>query len=256
MKNFVLLSVILILCALLCGFGNALMIYQNDTQLILSSDQIVYGKIVDVKSAWNTQHTHIETTAQILVDESFVKSDAATISSGTTIPVLVLGGTVGDTYEWVEDMPVLVADSDVFVYLKKTSNGKYAINGLNNGIYSVSKVKSGSIKNYPVSSSVSEVQVFKERISKTLQGVPTDTNPQELFKSLSPQISSANPVITAVSPPSASAGTDTIITITGSGFGTRTTRMSNPDVIFFSSYNGALDVTYASGYPDYDQNMG
>jgi len=249
--------VFLFLLSLLCGCGQALMIYQNESQLILTSDQIVYGKIVDVKSAWNVQHTHIETTAQILVDEAFIKSDAATISSGTTIPVSVLGGTVGDTYEWVEDMPVFVPNTDVFVYLKTTNNEKYTINGLNKGIYSVSKVKSGSIKNYPSSSSVSDVQVFKERIIKTLQGIPNDTNPRELFKSLSPQIASANPIISSVTPASASAGTDTTITITGSGFGARTSRQSLNDVVFFSEYNsGIFDFTYASGWPDYDEAVG
>jgi hypothetical protein len=242
-----------ILLSLLCGFGNAIMIYQNESQLILTSDQIVFGKIVEVKSAWNTQNTHIETTAQILVDEAFVTSDTANISSGTTIPVTVLGGKVGDTYEWVEDMPVFVSDSDVFVYLKTTNNEKFTINGLNKGIYSVSKVKSASITNVTSSSSASDVQLIKERITKTLQGIPTDTDPRELSNSLSPQIASSTPIISSVTPSSASAGTDTQITITGSGFGNRVSRTSLNDVLFYADTN---DLMYASGYPYHDNNTG
>ena len=49
--------------------------------------------------------THIVTTAEIFVNESFIKDGNMSINSGTTIPVTVLGGTVGNTTEWVEDMP-------------------------------------------------------------------------------------------------------------------------------------------------------
>ncbi len=90
MRTFSVAICFILLC-LLCGFCNALMIYQNDTQLIRTSDQIVYGKIVDVKSVWNAQKTHIETTAQVLVDEAFVQSNNLGINSGTTVPVTVLG---------------------------------------------------------------------------------------------------------------------------------------------------------------------
>ncbi len=72
-----------VLLCLICGCANAAVIYQNDSQLILNSDQIVHGKIVAVTSAWNPQKTHIETTAQILVDESFVTSNNSTITPGS-----------------------------------------------------------------------------------------------------------------------------------------------------------------------------
>ena len=136
MKTSSVVICIVLLC-LLCGFGNALMIYQNDTQLIRTSDQIVYGKIVDVQSAWNAQKTHIETTAQILVDEAFIQDNDSVINSGTSIPVTVLGGTVGDIAEWVEDMPVFELNSDVFIYLEKTNSGKFTVHGLENGIHQV-----------------------------------------------------------------------------------------------------------------------
>ena len=129
-----------IFLSLICGFGNALMIYQNEYQLIQTSDLIVYGKIVHVKSQWNAPKTHIETTAQILVADAFKNSDT-NISSGSAVPVSVLGGTVGDVTEWVEDMPVFVPGTDAFVYLNKRSDGKYSVNGLYQGVHTVNNNK-------------------------------------------------------------------------------------------------------------------
>ena len=100
--------------------------------------------IVDVKSAWNCRNTHIETTAYILVDEAFVKNDVSNTRPGMTIPVTVLGGTVGDTSEWVEDMPVFIPDSEAFVYLKETGSGKYTVNGLYEGVHTVNSDRQSS----------------------------------------------------------------------------------------------------------------
>lgn len=161
----------LILLCFFCGFSTALTIYANDSQLIRTSDQIVYGKIVDVKSAWNAQKTHIETTAQILVAESFIKNNNSGINTGTTIPVTVLGGSVGNTSEWVEDMPVFIPDSDAILYLKRINNEKFTVNGLDKGIHVVFNDKAGSIKNRPSFSSVGDIQLFRERINKTLEGI-------------------------------------------------------------------------------------
>jgi len=255
MKNYVLVSGIVILLSLLCGFGNALMTYQNDTQLILSSDQIVYGKIVDVKSAWNAQKTHIETTAQIQVTDAFINSKNASISSGSTIPVTIPGGTVGDLCEWVEDQPVFLPKTDAFVFLKKSADGKFTVNGQFMGVHPVLSTTTG-ISSTKTSTSIPEAERFKDKITKTLQGIPADPNPPGFLVSESGSVIAAAPSITSVSPSSGSAGTDTQITIYGTGFGsTKTSRTSLADVKFFGIW---LDTSYdqyfpisARGYPDY-----
>lgn len=119
--------VFFILLSLLCGFGNALKIYQNETQLIRTSDQIVYGKIVEVKSAWNAQNTHIETTAQVLVNDMLKNSDNTTNNTGTILSISVLGGVVGNDSEWVEDMPILINNTEGIFFLKKGSDGKNSV---------------------------------------------------------------------------------------------------------------------------------
>jgi hypothetical protein len=128
------LLICIVLLSLLCGSGNAIMAYQSQSELILTSDAIVYGKIVDVQSQWNSQKTHIETTAHIQVADAFSGADKS-IRSTSTVPVIVLGGTIGDVTEWVEDMPVFVPDTDAFVFLKKRSDGKFVVNGLDKGVY-------------------------------------------------------------------------------------------------------------------------
>jgi hypothetical protein len=247
----------IIFLSLICGFGNALMQYQNDSQLILTSDQIVYGKIVDVKSQWNAQKTHIETTAQILVADAFKKSDTS-ISSGSTVTVTVLGGTVGDVTEWVEDMPVFIPGTDAFVYLNKRIGGTYSVNGLYQGVHTVNNNKLGkSTTKY--SSSASDVEKFKERINKTLQGTPTDAESTGIFDTSSDSLDAPGPIVyaatvTTVSPNTSSAGTNTIITITGSGFGTKASRESLADVAFLYRTDGEDPFIYASGWPYFSDN--
>ncbi len=110
--------------------------------------------------------------------------------------------------------------------------------------------KTSSIKNQQSSSSASEVLLIKERITKTLQGIPVDTYPPELSKLHVSLAAASSPVISSVTPTSASAGTDTQITITGSGFGTKASRESVADVLFFSSTDDGTHLyhVYASGW--------
>ncbi|MCK9593180.1 MAG: IPT/TIG domain-containing protein [Methanoregula sp.] len=240
-----------ILLCLVCGFGNAFMIYQNDTQLIRTSDQIVYGKIIDVKSAWNAQKTQIETTAQILVDEAFIKNNNTNIKSGSTISVTTLGGTVGDISEWVEEMPVFELNSDAFVYLEQTNSGEFTVHGLYEGIHPVFNNKSGTSENLKVSSSADEIAIFKEEINKTLRGIPVEVHPPgRLSASLPASLGASGPIISSISPSTASAGTNTLITITGSGFGP--SHISNGKVMFFSSvtsYSSGI-LNYVAAYDD------
>jgi len=251
MKTFSIVICIIFL-SLICGFGNALMLYQNDSQLILTSDQIVYGKIVDAQSAWNTQKTHIETTAQILVEEVFVKSDTS-ISSGSTVLVTVLGGTVGDVTELVEDTPVFVPNTNAFVYLNKRSNAKYSVNGLSQGVHTIINAEMGKLEAIKSLSSASNVEKFKERINKTLEGTLTDAASTDILDISLDSLSVYEPVVisatvTTVIPTISSAGTDSVITIRGSGFGTKASRDSLADVEFLYRTDGSKPFIYASGW--------
>jgi hypothetical protein len=162
--------VFFILLSLLCGVGQALRMYQNESQLILISDQIVYGKIVDVKSAWNAQNTHIETTAQVLVNDTFKSGDNTTIGPGSTILVTVPGGTVGNKSEFVEDTPFLIKDAETVLFLKKTTNEKYSVISL----YGVTGGKIGFPLNATSAEPANDVASFKQKITDTIQGKVSD----------------------------------------------------------------------------------
>jgi hypothetical protein len=126
----------LFLFSFLCGFGNAILQSQNLSELTIGSDAIIYGKIVDVKSLWNPQKTHIVTTAQVKVNDVFYSSDKS-IVPGSTISVSVLGGTVGNDTEWVEDTPVFIPNVEVILFLKKTENENYTVYGHTPGLVTV-----------------------------------------------------------------------------------------------------------------------
>ena len=162
MKKQILLGCFLLLC-LLCGFVTALLAYQNESQLIQTSDQIVYGKIVDVKSAWNGQKTHIETTAQILVNDSLKNNHASNISPGNTILVSVTGGTIGNYTEMVEDTPTLIKDTDAIFFLKKKDENTYSVINL----YSVTN---GKIGESTPSGTSNDIAAFKQKITALEQG--------------------------------------------------------------------------------------
>lgn len=161
MKKQIFLVNFLFLC-LLCGAGSALTVYQNESQLIQTSDLIVYGKIVDVKSGWNAQKTHIETIAQVLVNDTLKNNDNMTSITGNTIFISVLGGTVGNDSEWVEDMPILIKDTEAIFFLKKGSDGKYSV-------LKISSIINGSIKNPKSPLSENEIAEFKQKITAVLQ---------------------------------------------------------------------------------------
>jgi len=161
MKKQIFWVYFLFLC-LLCGVGSALTVYQNESQLIQTSDLIVYGKIVEVKSGWNGQKTHIETIAQVLVNDTLKNNDNTTSISGNTILISVLGGTVGNDSEWVEDMPILIKDIAAIFFLKKGSDGKYSV-------LKISSIINGSIKNPKSPLSENDIAEFKQKITAVLQ---------------------------------------------------------------------------------------
>jgi hypothetical protein len=168
MQKQFLIGFFLLLCVL-CGFGSALTVYQNESQLIRSSDLIVYGKIVDVKSAWNAGKTHIETTGQVLVNDTLKNSDPPLIRPGGTIYITVLGGTVDNITEQVEDTPVLMVDTEAVFFLNKIRNNTYSVMNLY-------EVINGKIGGSSSPSAINDVAAFKQRltaIQKNDTAIPT-----------------------------------------------------------------------------------
>ncbi len=167
MRKQIFFGFLLFLC-FFCGFGNALTVYQNESQLIQLSDLIVYGKIVDVTSAWNAQKTHIETIAQVLVNDTLKNNNKTAIISGNAIVISALGGTVGNESEWIEDMPILINDTSAIFFLKKGNEGKYSV-------LAISSRVNGSNPNPKSLLSENDIAEFKQKISTVLQNNENST---------------------------------------------------------------------------------
>jgi len=128
----------------------------------------VYGKIAEVTSTWNAQKTHIETTGQVIVHEALKSKDNSAGITGNTLIIYVLGGTVGNESEWVEDMPILINDTAAIFFLKKGDNGKYSVLRIS----SVINQSSGNPKS-PISEN--DIAEFKQKIVAVLQNNTTPT---------------------------------------------------------------------------------
>jgi hypothetical protein len=128
----------------------------------------VYGKIVDVTSTWNAQKTHIETTGQVIVNETLKSKDNSAGITQSTLLIYVPGGTVGNESEWVDDMPVLIKDTEAIFFLKKGDGGKYSVLRIS----SIINQSSGNPKS-PISEN--DITEFKQKIATVLQNTATTT---------------------------------------------------------------------------------
>jgi hypothetical protein len=168
MKKFGIL-VFLVFLVMICGVGNALLIQENLSSVTLGSDVIIYGKIVDVKSQWNTQNTQIETIAQVQTSDVLKNTNGSNVSSGSTIQVIVPGGTVGNQTEWTEDTPVLLNDTVAFMFLEESNNGSYTLYSLSQGYYPTTNGQLFSSKPVKGSASADDINAFKTQVITILQ---------------------------------------------------------------------------------------
>jgi hypothetical protein len=235
-------AVSMILILMVFSPSSALMEKMDDITLVSGADGIVIGDVLSVSSAWNSDHTHIITTALVHINET-MKGD---LKTGQVIPIITEGGTVGEITEWVEDQSILMPGSQVGLFLEKESGSDYSIYGLFQGvipIYLNSRGRMGAAGN---------ISRVKARIQRALNGSSSIVENALSEPDYDPGSLSLSPVITSVTPGTASAGTETVITIFGSGFGSKANRYSNADVGF--SYQGSTDI-YATGWPLFSDNV-
>ncbi|MDD5186954.1 MAG: PKD domain-containing protein [Methanoregula sp.] len=219
------------------------------TELSLDSDAIVIGTVDHSDCQWNTENTHIITTTYISVSDTLKGNPRSNL-----IPVTTMGGTIGDISEWVEDQPILVQGMDVGLFLKETQQGQYAVYGLYQGVYPLESKRKASGKEGSDTSKALSTDIFTQQVQSILAGTPLELS-KTITEHIQERVTAGSPVISTVSPSIASAGTDSIITITGTGFGTKASRESNADVGFLYRLtpDGSITEIYASGYP-YTQN--
>jgi len=175
-------------------------------ELTANADAIVIGTIVESSSQWNDEHTRITTSLSLAAEEN-LKGAAGQDKVVFTVP----GGEAGGIREWVSDTPSFNKGEKVVLFLKKhTKEEKLGVLG---GFQGKLPVKSGKVGNLPLGE-------FKSQISKALLGQPFIEDIEQDVYSI------GGVTISGITPGSASAGTNSQVAITGSGFGSTAGQVS------------------------------
>jgi PKD repeat protein len=219
------------------------MVPMDDAALARGADEVVRGEVTDVHAGWTADQTQIVTTASVRV------KGRAKGTGPDTLTLTSLGGTMGEVTQWVEDQPVFVPGTEAFLFVKHGAKGQSVYGGLQ-GVVPVDRGRvrgNGKTKGGGASADAYGQYLGVLASGKSASAPSAEPAPRS--------VAAPTPVITGVSPPSASAGTGTEITITGTGFGSKASRESYADVGFFAGggYGGILPI-WTSGYPYYHVN--
>ena len=127
----------------------ALMVKLTLGELVSNAEWIIIGTVSGQKSEWNADRTNIQTVVSINVQE-WVKgrpfstgpdgkntSDPLSCSSNKSVSLTVPGGTVGETWQWVEDTPVFRDGEKALVFIDSGAEGIYSVAGSVQGKYTI-----------------------------------------------------------------------------------------------------------------------
>jgi subtilase family serine protease len=236
---------LLLMCLFISG-AQAITVKQDLSTISQRSDDIVYGTIVGTRSSWTADTMNIITTAEVRIDRNIRGRYSGTIS--VTVP----GGTVDGITQHVEDQPVLLPGADVFLFVKQHDRYGTTVVGGTQGVQPVvdGRVLIGASTKGDGIPVDAFYRYLRDLASGGAASVPNSSGP-----ATPPRAAAATPVISGVTPGTASAGTTSQIAITGSGFGTKSSRQSKADVGFLYRYDsdGATPI-WASGAPYYSYN--
>jgi hypothetical protein len=168
------------------------------------ADLIIVGSVQGLDSRWNSDHTRIYTSVSVRPEEALKGS-----TGSDCLTITVPGGKVGEITQVVSDTPAFSRGERMIVSLSRMQDGTYGVHGDTQG-----KISVGTSR---ISASGDSIERLKQQIrsSGKIGGATLDiASPAPVAYS-----EAGAPLITAVNPPSASAGTNTQITISGSGFG-------------------------------------
>lgn len=90
------------------------MIRQGLEALTTENQQVVYGRVLDIYSYWNAEHTMIMTDVRVQVAQ-MLKGDRA----AREVTFTLLGGTVGDITTLIIGGPELTPGSDYVLFLNR-----------------------------------------------------------------------------------------------------------------------------------------
>jgi len=218
-------TIVIVLVSVIVWIGvsdqaSALMLKLSLGELVSGTESIIEGKVTYRKSHWNRDQTRIFTTVVVSVEERLKG-----IANPTHLAIALPGGKIGDITETVSDVPDFFVGEKVLIFVNRLSDERISEDGLQNsadfgpwfevhggfqGKFSIIENKVGQIP----------LKEFKERISKALTGDISADSESEIIQNL--DADSSVLTISGITPASASAGTNTLITVNGDGFGAST----------------------------------
>ncbi len=207
---------------LLCSnAAQALTIPLSQSELTGLADTVVLGTVVSSNTHWNTEHNNIYTEVVVSVTDSLKGS------AGKTITIIVPGGTDGEITQWVEDTATFMSGELVGLFLEELNSYEVFQMGLdltsqivaNGSVVQIIGGLQGKLslaKDSQFAGSGITTDKFKQNVQMALDG---QIIPEEEKQTFQDGGSSNIYDISTISPSSASAGTNTLVTVTGSGFG-------------------------------------
>ncbi len=234
MKNVLTL---LICCGVIFSTRAQCMMYELSLpDRVNEATAIVEGKVIDQISFWNVDQTYIHTASLVLVYKVFKGS-----ITSDTIEIVTEGGAVGDKMHKVEPSVHLAINDFGIFCLKNTAVTNSSYNIPNDQKFEVIASEQGFIRfddehenATDVFHSYSDIEVQLYEEIETIVGSAYSENLIWIFTGGLPIEGSPN--ITSFSPNPITAGTFSVLTINGSGFGNSYT--NNADVQFKDADDG------------------
>jgi len=136
MRSFLVLAAVAILAAL--PLSASTFIAMDEAELLASSQAVVEGSVLDVRSFWNDDRTAIVSEARILVDD-LVAGEAPNV-----VVVRTFGGQVGDLAIVAHGFPTFEAGTQVLLYLTPDGDG-FRVTGYRLGQYRIRETAKGRL---------------------------------------------------------------------------------------------------------------
>jgi hypothetical protein len=129
MKRCLMAAVLCVLAALPAGASTFL--FMSPEELVAQSEAVVQGRVVEVASFWNAEHTAILTEAVVQVEEK-VLGDAAPY-----VRLLTFGGQVADYRIVAHGFPTFQQGERLLVFLEPQRDGVHRVLGYQQGQFRI-----------------------------------------------------------------------------------------------------------------------
>ncbi len=191
-------------------------------QRITNSSLVIEGRVVSKKSEWNSSRTLIETHHVIEVYKVF----KGNIKRGT-VTIITQGGVVGtDMLVVSHSLELAVGEVGVFTLTDNNSQQDFLPYAASQAFIRYNENKSTG---HSIFDSYDDLNFVYEQINKVTARRPTELKSYVSKSAGKSSRGEATPNITGLSPSSISAGTYSLLTITGSDFGNTAGSVDFPD---------------------------